>query len=96
MIIKGDDYEFRQINETSPFWDVYVLKMVRPKDCEPREELTNVGYGCSLSSSVSKVIHNRMNKKYFDKEGIIDLFTYIKEYTQSVKELQKLCNNEVR
>lgn len=94
MIIKGNDYEFRQLDDASPFWDVYILKVIRPKDCQPREELTNVGYGCSLPSAIRKVINYRINKKYYDVEDTISLDRYLKEYQKAVDELSNLCKEE--
>lgn len=95
MILKGNDYELRQIDDFSPLWDVYIVKVIRPKGCQSREELTNVAYGCTLSSAIRKIINYRINKKHFDNGGIIELSTYIKEFKNSVEELDKLCKIEI-
>ena len=95
MILKGPDYELRQIDDFSPLWDVYILKVIRPKGCQSREELTNIAYGCTLSSAIRKIINYRINKKHFDNEGILELQTYIKEFKSSADKLDKLCKVEI-
>lgn len=92
MIIKGTDYELRQIDETSPFWDVYILKVIRPKGCESREELTNIAYGCSLDSAIRRIIAYRINKKHFGEE-FTSLKSYIIEYKTAIDKLTKECRS---
>ena len=96
MILTGKDFELRQINDTAPFWDVYILKTIRPKGCESREELTNVAYGCTLDSAIRRIISYKINKKYFtDQEGVLELKKYIAEFTSAVDRLEKLCRTEI-
>ena len=95
MILKGKDYELRQIDDYSPFWDVYILKVIRPKGCDSREELTNIGSGCTLDSAIRKIISYRLNKKHFDEGGIMELKAYIKEYKSAVDKLSNECRTEI-
>ena len=74
MIIQGNFYRIEPINDTSPLWDLYLLRKVNSKT-NPREEFQLEGYGMPLDSAIDRIIRYAINSKYGKDE-----ITTLKEY----------------
>lgn len=89
MIIQGNFYRIEPINDTSPLWDLYLLRKVNSKT-NPREEFQVEGYGMPLDSAIGRVIRYAINSKYGKDE-----ITTLKEYLNVFKQIQEEIYKEV-
>jgi hypothetical protein len=89
MIIQGNFYRIEPINDTSPLWDLYLLRKVNSKT-NPREEFQLEGYGMPLDSAIGRVIRYAINSKYGKDE-----ITTLKEYLNVFKQIQEEIYKEV-
>lgn len=89
MIIQGNFYRIEPINDTSPLWDLYLLRKVNSKT-NPREEFQLEGYGMPLDSAIGRIIRYAINSKY-EKDEI----TTLKEYLNVFKQIQEGIYKEV-
>lgn len=89
MIIQGNFYRIEPINDTSPLWDLYLLRKVNSKT-NPREEFQLVGYGMPLDSAIGRIIRYAINSKYGKDE-----ITTLKEYLNVFKQIQEEIYKEV-
>ena len=89
MIIQGSFYRIEPINDTSPLWDLYLLRKVNSKT-NPREEFQLEGYGMPLDSAIGRVIRYAINSKYGKDE-----ITTLKEYLNVFKQIQEEIYKEV-
>lgn len=90
MIIQGNFYRIEPINDTSPLWDLYLLRKVNSKT-NPREEFQLEGYGMPLDSAIGRIIRYAINSKYGK-----DKITTLKEYLNVFKQIQEEIYKEVR
>lgn len=89
MIIQGNFYRIEPINDTSPLWDLYLLRKVNSKT-NPREEFQLEGYGMPLDSAIGRIIRYAINSKYGKDE-----VTTLKEYLNVFKQIQEEIYKEV-
>lgn len=89
MIIQGNFYRIEPINDTSPLWDLYLLRKVNSKT-NPREEFQLEGYGMPLDSAIGRIIRYAINSKYGKDE-----ITTLKEYLNVFKQIQEAIYKEV-
>ena len=89
MIIQGNFYRIEPINDTSPLWDLYLLREVNSKT-NPREEFQLEGYGMPLDSAIGRIIRYAINSKYGKDE-----ITTLKEYLNVFKQIQEEIYKEV-
>lgn len=89
MIIQGNFYRIEPINDTSPLWDLYLLRKVNSKT-NPREEFQLEGYGIPLDSAIGRIIRYAINSKYGKDE-----ITTLKEYLNVFKQIQEEIYKEV-
>lgn len=87
MIIQGNFYRIEPINDTSPLWDLYLLKKVNSKT-NPREEFQLEGYGMPLDSAIGRIIRYAINSKY-GKDEIMTLKEYLNVFKQIQEEIYK-------
>ena len=89
MIIQGNFYRIEPINDTSPLWDLYLLRKVNSKT-NPREEFQLEGYGMPLDSAIGRIIRYAINSKYGKDE-----ITTSKEYLNVFKQIKEEIYKEV-
>ena len=87
MIIQGNFYRIEPINDTSPLWDLYLLRKVNSKT-NPREEFQLEGYGMPLDSAIGRIIRYAINSKY-GKDEITTLKEYLNVFNQIKEEIYK-------
>lgn len=87
MIIQGNFYRIEPVNDTSPLWDLYLLRKVNSKT-NPREEFQLEGYGMPLDSAISRIIRYAINSKY-GKDEITTLKEYLNVFKQIKEEIYK-------
>lgn len=86
MVIEEKDFRMTQINQSSPFWDLEVLKTIKPKGGETRQEFTNVGYGMTLGHCLKSIMNFRIANKH--TEEVLSMKEYLKEYIAGLKEIK--------
>lgn len=86
MQIQGDFYKIISIDDSSPFWDLELLKTIKSKT-NPRQEYVNAGYGLTLDSAIKRIIQFAISSKY-------DVLT-LKDYLQAYNKLSKSITNAV-
>lgn len=84
MTIEQED--FRLTNDgQSNYWDLELLKTIRPKNSPERQEFQVIGYGYAFENALKVIINYRLSKKK-------DVYT-LKEYLQDYKtERDQLTN----
>lgn len=88
MIIEEHDYRLIQVSDSSTFWDLELLHVIKPKGKEPRKEFKNEGYGMSIEHAIKRIINFRIHNKY--SEEVIQMKDYLKEYKDQINKLEKL------
>lgn len=86
MQIQGDFYRITSIDDSSPFWDLELLKTIKSKT-NPRQEYVNAGYGLTLDSAIKRIIQFAISSKY-------DVLT-LKDYLLAYKKLSESITNAV-
>jgi hypothetical protein len=85
MVIEEKDFRMTQISQSSSFWDLELLKTIRPKGGEPRQEFVNVGYGMTLGHCLKSIMNFRIANKHKDA---VTLKQYLREFIAGLKELK--------
>ena len=80
MQIQGDFYRITSIDDSSPFWDLELLKTIKSKT-NPRTEFVNAGYGLTIESAIRRIIQFTICSKH-------DSLT-LKEYLNEFKRLRE-------
>lgn len=80
MVIQGNFYRIEPINDSSPLYDLYLLRTIKSKT-NPRDEFQLEGYGMPLESAIGRVIRFAINSKY--KDSILSLKEYLEEYERT-------------
>lgn len=86
MQIQGDFYRITSIDDSSPFWDLELLKTIKSKT-NPRQAYVNAGYGLTLDSAIKRIIQFAISSKY-------DVLT-LKDYLRAYKKLSESITNAV-
>lgn len=86
MQIQGDFYKITSIDDSSPFWDLELLKTIKSKT-NPRQEYVNAGYGLTLDSAIKRIIQFAISSKY-------DVLT-LRDYLRAYKKLSESITNAV-
>lgn len=86
MQIQGDFYKITSIDDSSPFWDLELLKTIKSKT-NPRQEYVNAGYGLTLDSAIKRIIQFAISSKY-------DVLT-LKDYLRAYRKLSESITNAV-
>lgn len=93
MIIKEKDFELRQVSDTAPHWDLYLMRTInaKSKSREAREELVLEGYAYTLGGAIHAIANYRLNKG----DDIMNLKEYIEKYNKVVEDLYKVTETVV-
>lgn len=88
MEIVEKDFKLKPIDDSSPFFDLDLLYLIKPRGGEPRLEFKNAGYGLSLENAIKRIAHYRISCNH--REEAIKLKTYFVEYKKELDSLKKL------
>lgn len=84
MLIEEEDFRLSNDGE-SDYWDLELLKTVRPKGKPERREFQVIGYGYSFPNALKVIANHRMSMKK-------DVYT-LKEYIQDYKKIIDYLTN---
>lgn len=87
MTIEEKDFRLTPLKGTSQF-NLELVKTVKPRGGEAREEFDDPLYGLPLDSCISRIIHHRTQRKLADQTT--DLKTYMTEYKVCQKEIMDI------
>ena len=93
MVIEEKDFRMTQISQSSPFWDLEVLKTIKPKGGVARQELTNVGYGMTLGRCLKSIVNYRLACKH--TEDVVSMKQYLKEYIAELKSIKSYIDEAI-
>lgn len=85
MLIEEKDFRLTNDGE-SDYWDLELLKTVRPKGKPERQEFQLIGYGYSFEHALRVIANYRINAK----KDVYTLSEYIQDYKQTIDSLNKL------
>lgn len=85
MLIEEKDFRLSNDGE-SDYWDLELLKTVRPKGKPERQEFQVVGYGYSFSNALKVIVNYRISSK----KDVYTLQEYIQDYKKIIDELNNL------
>lgn len=92
MEIVEKDFKLKPIDESSPFFDLELLYIIKPRGGQPRLEFKNAGYGMTLASAIGKIAQYRVDCNH--REEAIRVKTYFEEYKKELDALKELlCNS---
>lgn len=83
MTIQGDFYRITQVTESSPFWDLELLKEIKSKT-NPRKEYQIDGYGMPLESALLRIIRYATSQKLDETATLVE---YLNAFKQVKKEI---------
>lgn len=86
ITIKEEDFILEEAGGI--FWDLQLLKTVKPKGGEIRQEFKESGYGLTFETALKKIVNYRITKKLTEES--INMKTYIDSYKQEVEKLKNL------
>ena len=85
MQIEEQDFKLSQVSDSSPFWDLELLYVVKPRGGEPRQEFKQSGYGLTLESAMKRIVNYRISSKH--KEESLSMKDYLKEYKEILENI---------
>lgn len=90
MVIKEEDFELRQVSDSSSHWDLSLMRVInaKSKTKEARKELQVEGYGYTLDGAMTAIARYRMSMKYPDKA--LTMREYLDSYTKELHKLYEL------
>lgn len=91
MIIEEKDFRMTQISQSSPFWDLELLKTIRPKGGVARQEFVNVGYGMTLGHCLKSIVNFRLSCKH----DVVSMKQYLREYIAEIKEIKSYIDEAI-
>lgn len=86
MVIEEKDFRMTQISQSSCFWDLELLKTIKPRGGEARQEFVNAGYGMTLGRCLKSIVNYRIACKH--TEEALSMKAYLKEFIANLKELK--------
>ena len=88
MVIQEEDFRLESV-EGDVLWDLELLRTVKSKSGEVRQEFQIEAYGVTLEYAMRFIIKHRIE----NKTPVLPLKEYVEAYKQALKELKKLLGN---
>lgn len=85
MLIEEADFRLTNDGE-SDYWDLELLKTVRPKGKPERQEFQVIGYGYSFPSALKVIANHRISLK----QDVYTLKEYMQDYKKIIDQLSNL------
>ena len=86
MVIEEHDFKLTLCGECSNLWDLELLKTIKPKGGEIRQEFKNVGYGIPFESCIKRIMNYRLS----EQRDSYDLKSYLEEYKSQLAKIKNL------
>ena len=85
MLIEEADFRLSNDGE-SDYWDLELLKTIRPKGKPERQEFQVVGYGYSFTNALKVIANHRISLK----QDVYTLQQYMQDYKKIIDQLSNL------
>lgn len=82
-----------QISQSSSFWDLELLKTIKPKGGVTRQEFTNAGYGMTLGHCLKSIANFRIACRHI--EDVLSMKEYLKELIAELKEIKNYIDEAI-
>lgn len=82
-----------QISQSSCFWDLELLKTIKPKGGVARQEFVNAGYGMTLGRCLKSIVNFRIACKH--TEDAVSMKQYLKEYIAELKSIKSYIDEAI-
>lgn len=93
MVIEEKDFRMTQISPSSSFWDLELLKTIRPKGGEPRQEMSNAGYGLTLPGCLRAIANYRVASRH--TEDVVTMKQYLSELLPELRKVKKYIDESL-
>lgn len=93
FVIEEEDFVMIALDLDCLF-DLYLMKVIRPKGKPERTELRLAGYGIQLKNCITKITRSRLKRKYYGQS--IDLETFYKDYVNYNDKLKIECFTKLK
>lgn len=82
-----------QISQSSCFWDLELLKTIKPKGGVARQEFVNAGYGMTLGRCLKSIVNFRIACRH--TEDVVSMKQYLKEYIAELKSIKSYIDEAI-
>lgn len=89
MIIEEEDFRLESCGDSNCRFDLEIIKTIKPKGGEPRQEMKIMGYGMSLLSCMKHIINSRIERK----KDVLTLKEYLRFYKEETDKIESLFKN---
>ncbi len=89
IVIEEKDFVLISTHDYGHFYDLYLLKTVKPKGKPEREELKLDGYGMPLSAAVRFITMNRISRNQAGES--MNLQEFLERFEKTLKDLKESC-----
>lgn len=93
MVIEEKDFRMTQISQSSSFWDLELLKTIKPKGGVARQEFVNAGYGMTLGHCLKSIVNFRIASRHIDEA--LSLKEYLKEFLAELKVIKNYIDEAI-
>lgn len=93
IVIKEEDFRLTQDSNSSMFWNLELLTVIRPKNKEARKEFKQCGYGLTLEHAIKKIINYKIASRHQNES--ITFKAYLKDYKTLVSQITKCLDSEI-
>ena len=88
IVIEEKDFVLISTHDYGHFYDLYLLKTVKPKGKPERQELVLDGYGMTFNRCMQRIIDNRIERK----QEVLTIKEYITLFKEESDKLIKYKN----
>lgn len=93
MTIEEKDFRMTQISQSSSFWDLELLKTIKPKGGVARQEFVNAGYGMTLGHCLKSIVNFRIASRHIDEA--LSMKEYLKEFLAELKVIKNYIDEAI-
>lgn len=86
MIIEEEDFRLESCGESNHLFDLEMIKTIKPKGGEPRQEMKLIGYGIPLLRCIKHIINDRIERK----QSVLTLKEYLRLYKEETDKIESL------
>lgn len=89
IVIEEKDFVLISTHDYGHFYDLYLLKTVKPKGKPERDEFKLDGYGMPLSAAVRFITMNRISRNQTGES--MNLQEFLERFEKALKDLKDSC-----
>ena len=90
IVIEEKDFVLISSHDYGYFYDLYLLKTIKPKGKPEREELKLEGYGMTLPGAIRFITMNRISNNKIGES--MNLQEFLERFEKTIENLKKSCH----